>query len=76
MNLGRALPGDRSVRNNATNTGILAGGQLSAGGANHELLQWQCVKVNGKVTVVDNVLSISVLDRPSSPITISNVTFA
>jgi hypothetical protein len=39
-------------------------------------LQWQCVKVSGKVTVIDNVLSISVLDRPSAPLTISNVTFA
>ncbi len=34
------------------------------------------MRVRGKVTVVDNVLSISVLDRPSGPITISNVTFA
>ena len=76
VNLGRALPGNRAVRDESTNSGILAGGQLSAGGANHALLQWQCVKVDGKVTVVDNVLSISVMNRPSSPITISNVTFA
>ena len=76
VNPGKALPSIPRVRNNATNTGILGGGQLTQGGANHALLQWQCVKVDGKVTVMDNVLSISVLDRPSAPITISNVTFA
>jgi hypothetical protein len=54
----------------------MAGGQLSAGGTNHALLQWQCVRVPGRVVVMDNVLSISVLDRPTGPITISNVTFA
>ncbi|WZP00169.1 hypothetical protein EP7_001788 [Isosphaeraceae bacterium EP7] len=76
VNLGRALPQNRSVRNEATNSGIMAGGQLSAGGANHTFLQWQCVKVHGKVRVIDNILSISVQDRPSGPITISDVTFA
>jgi hypothetical protein len=76
VNLGKALPQDPAVRDEATNSGIMAGGQLSGGGANHALLQWQCVKVGGKVTVIDNVLSISVLDRPTGPITISNVTFA
>jgi hypothetical protein len=76
VNLGQPLPQDRKVRNESTNSGILAGGQLSAGGSKHVMLQWQCVKVNGKVTVVDNVLSISVLDRPSAPINISNITFA
>ena len=77
VNLGRALPQDPRVKNGGTaNTGIMGGGQLTAGGANHALLQWQCVKVNGKVTVMDNVLSISVQDQPSGPITISNVTFA
>jgi hypothetical protein len=76
VNLGRPLPQDPRVRNEATNSGIMAGGQLTAGGANHALLQWQCVKLTGKVTVMDNVLSISVKDRPSGPITISNVTFA
>jgi hypothetical protein len=40
------------------------------------MLQWQCVKIHGKFTVVDNLLSIRVHDRPSGPITISNVTFA
>jgi hypothetical protein len=74
--LGKALPEDPKVRNESINTGILKGGQLTAGGANHTLLQWQCVRVTGKVTVIDNVLSISVKDRPSGPITISNVTFA
>ena len=76
VNLGQPLPQSRAVRNESTNTGILAGGQLSAGGSKHVMLQWQCVKVSGKVIVEDNVLSISVLDRPSAPITISNVTFA
>ena len=76
VNLGQPLPQSRTVRNESTNTGILAGGQLSAGGSKHVMLQWQCVKVPGKVVVEDNVLSISVLDRPSAPISISNVTFA
>jgi hypothetical protein len=76
INLGQPLPQSRKVRNESTNTGILAGGQLSAGGSKHVMLQWQCVKVSGKVVVEDNVLSISVLDRPSAPINISNVTFA
>ena len=76
VNLGQPLPQSRKVRNESTNTGILAGGQLSAGGSKHLMLQWQCVKVTGSVTVEDNVLSISVLDRPSAPISISNVTFA
>ena len=76
VNLGTALPQSRNVRNESTNSGILAGGQLSGGGSKHVMLQWQCVKVGGKVTVVDNVLSISVLDRPSAPINIANVTFA
>jgi hypothetical protein len=76
VNLGKALPQDPRVRQETTNSGILKGGQLSSGGANHTLLQWQCVRLGGKVTVIDNVLSISVIDRPSGPITISNVTFA
>ncbi|MDR3634737.1 MAG: hypothetical protein P4L84_13115 [Isosphaeraceae bacterium] len=76
LSLGRPLPQNPAVRNDAANSGIMLGGQLAAGAANHVLLQWQCVKVPGKVTVVDNVLSISVLDKPSGPITISNVTFA
>ena len=76
VDLGRPLPHDPAVIDQAANTGILKGGQLSAGGANHVLLQWQRVKAPRKVTVIDNVLSISVLDRPSGPITISNVTFA
>ncbi len=76
VDLGRPLPQNPAVRNGATNSGIMDGGQLSAGGANHALLQWQYVKNLGKVVVMDNVLSISVLDRPTGPITISNVTFA
>jgi hypothetical protein len=73
---GQPLPRDRAVRDESTNSGFMAGGQLAAGGANHALLQWQCVKVAGKVRIIDNVLSISVADRPSGPITISDVTFA
>jgi hypothetical protein len=76
VNLGVALPQDPKVREETANSGILKGGQLFTGGANHTMLQWQCVKLRGKVTVIDNVLSISVQDRPSGPITISNVTFA
>jgi hypothetical protein len=74
--LGKPLPQDPNVRQDTTNSGILNGGQLVAGAANHALLQWQCVKVGGGVTVVDNVLTISVQDRPTGPIVISNVTFA
>ena len=76
VNLGLALPHDEAVRNDSANSGVMNGGQLAAGAANHVLLQWQCVKVGGGVKVIDNVLSISVLNRPSGPITISNVTFA
>jgi hypothetical protein len=77
VNLGkplRAFPGVRE--NGVANTGVLAGGQLTAGGANHALLQWQCVKLTGKVVVMDNVLAISMQDIPTAPVTISNVTFA
>ena len=73
---GKPLPKDPNVREETTNSGILDGGQLVAGAANHALLQWQCVKVDGSVTVVENVLTISVQDRPTGPINISNVTFA
>jgi hypothetical protein len=76
INTGTPLPESSAVKNEATNSGILAGGQLSAGGSKHIMLQLQCVKIGGRVTVEDNVLSISVLDRPSDPINISNVTFA
>lgn len=77
INLGtplRAFPGVRE--NGVANTGVMAGGQLAAGGANHALLQWQCVKLTGKVVVMDNVLAISMQNIPSAPVTISNVTFA
>jgi hypothetical protein len=76
VDLGRPLPRRPGIRDESTNSGIMAGGQLASGAANHVLLQWQCVNARGKVTVIDNVLSISVLDRPSGPITISDVTFA
>ncbi len=77
VNLGKPLRAFPGVRENGVpNTGVLAGGQLTAGGANHALLQFQCVKLNGKVVVMDNVLSISMQDIPTAPVTISNVTFA
>ena len=76
VNFGRPLPQDAAVQNEAVNSGIMMRGQLASGAANHALLQWQCAKVGGKVVVVDNILSISVQDRPTGPITISNVTFA
>ena len=76
VNVGHALPQDPAVVDQATNSGILKGGQLAAGGANHTLLQWQGVRVRGPVKVIDNVLSISVRDRPAGPITIADVTFA
>jgi hypothetical protein len=76
VNPGKPLPHDPNVVDQTTNSGILKGGQLSNGGTNHLFLQWQCTKVPGRVTVMDNVLSLSVADRPTGPITISNVTFA
>jgi hypothetical protein len=76
INLGKALPKNPAVSNDSTNSGIMVGGQLAAGGAKHSLLQWQCVRISGKVRVIDNVLSISLLDRPSGPIQIADVTFA
>ena len=75
-NPGSALPQNPLVRQETSNSGILRGGQFAAGGANHTLLQWQNVRMRGKVRVIDNILSISVADRPSGPITISDVTFA
>jgi hypothetical protein len=75
VNLGRPLPQDPLVRQDTTNSGILDGGQVVAGAANHALLQWQCVKVGGGVTVVDNILTISVQDKPTGPIVISDLTF-
>jgi hypothetical protein len=76
VDLGQALPQDPGVRQDTTNSGILNGGQVVAGAANHALLQWQCVRVGGSVTVVDNVLTISVQDKRTGPIVISGVTFA
>ncbi len=77
VNPGKALPQDETVVNNTLNSGIIKAGQFASGGNdNHATLQWQGVNARGKVRVIDNVLSISVLDRPSGPITISNVTFA
>ena len=76
MDPGTSLPQDPDVVNGADNSGILKAGQFASGAANHVLLQWQGVRTRGPVKVIDNVLSISVRDRPAGPITISNVTFA
>jgi hypothetical protein len=76
INPGHPLLQDSSVTDETANSGIVAGGQLADGGSRHIMLQWQCTKVGGRVTVEDNILSISVLDLPAGPITISNVTFA
>ena len=76
VNPGKALPDDPTVINQAVNSGIIRAGQFAQGAANHTLLQWQGVRTRGPVKVIDNVLSISVLDRPAGPISISNVTFA
>jgi hypothetical protein len=40
------------------------------------LLQWHCVKLAGKIVVMDNVLAISTQKIPKAPVTISNFTFA
>ncbi len=73
---GVPLPQDPTVRQDTTNSGVIKGGQVAAGAANHILLQWQCVKVGGSVTVMDNVLTISMQNKPTGPVVISNVTFA
>jgi hypothetical protein len=76
VDLGKPLRHDPRVVDETANSGILRGGQLAAGGTSHVVLQWQCVKVPGRVTVMDNVLALSDANRPTGPITISNVTFA
>jgi hypothetical protein len=70
------LPHDRNVVDLATNSGILLGGQFSARGLGHIMLQWRGITVHGPVTVMDNVLSIDTHANGSGPITISHVTYA
>jgi hypothetical protein len=73
---GTPLPHDPNVVDQATNSGILLGGQFSARGLGHIMLQWRGITVPGPVTVMDNVLALTTGDHGSGPITISHVTFA
>jgi hypothetical protein len=73
--LGSPLPHDPNVVDQATNSGILLGGQFSARGLGHIMLQWRGITVPGPVTVMDNVLALTTGDHGSGPITISHVTF-
>jgi hypothetical protein len=73
---GTPLPHDPSVSDQATNSGILLGGQFSARGLGHVMLQWRGITVPGPVTVMDNILAITTGDHGSGPITISHVTYA
>jgi hypothetical protein len=72
---GLLLPHDPRVVDDASNSGLMTGGQYSAGGAGLGLLQWQGVKVPGQVTIVLNVLSIGLGDKATGPVNISHVTF-
>ncbi|WP_406699639.1 hypothetical protein V5E97_12335 [Singulisphaera sp. Ch08] len=74
-NRGSSLPHDPRVMNDATNSGIMTGGQFSAGGLGFGFLQWRGVKIPGKVTIIQNVLSIKLGDKPTGPVRISDVTF-
>lgn len=73
---GSPLPHDPNVVDQATNSGILVGGQFSARGLGHIMLQWRRANVRGPVTVMDNVLALTTGDHGSGPITISHVTYA
>jgi hypothetical protein len=70
------LPHEPNVVDLATNSGILLGGQFSARGLGHIMLQWRGITVHGPVTVMDNVLSIDTHEHGSGPITISHVAYA
>jgi hypothetical protein len=71
-----ALSHSPAVVDNASNSGILEGGQFATGGMGHIMLQWQRVGIPGSVTILDNVLSISITGQRTAPITIQNVTFS
>ena len=73
---GAPIPQDPTVIDNASNSGILLGGQFATGGMGHIMLQWSKVGIPGSVTILDNVLSISVGGAVTAPITIANVSFA
>lgn len=74
-NRGLPLAHDPRVVDDATNSGIIQGGQLSAGGSGYGLLQWRGVKIPGQVTILQNVLEINMGDQATGPVTISHVTF-
>jgi hypothetical protein len=73
---GSPLPHNPNVVDQATNSGILLGGQFSARGLGHIMLQWRGITVSGPVTAIDNVLAITTGDHGSGPIMISHVTYA
>ena len=68
-------PHDPRVIDDATNSGIMTGGQIASGGAGYGLLQWRGVKIPGKVTVIQNVLEINMGTKVTGPVTISHVIF-
>ncbi|WP_435015452.1 hypothetical protein TA3x_002990 [Tundrisphaera sp. TA3] len=70
-------PPDRApeIVRRARNDGILAGGQFSGGGLGHIALRWRNVKIQGPVTVVDNILSVKSTDPTAGPIAIRHVSF-
>jgi hypothetical protein len=72
----KALGHSAAVVDNASNSGLIDGGQFATGGMSHIMLQWQKVGIPGSVTILDNVLSISITGHQTGPITISNVTFS
>ncbi|AGA29117.1 hypothetical protein [Singulisphaera acidiphila] len=74
-NRGLPLPHDPRVIDDATNSGIIRGGQFASGGAGYGLLQWRGVKIPGKVTVIQNVLEINMGTNVTGPVTVSHVIF-
>jgi hypothetical protein len=69
------LPKDSDVSDHATNSGILVGGQFTAGCLGLVALQWNNVRINGDVTVVNNVLSVKSDDDSGGTITVEHVRF-
>jgi hypothetical protein len=63
------------ITNWATNSGIIRGNQFGDGGLRGIGLQWRNVKVSSSVFVVRNTLSVNIVENPTGPINISNVTF-
>jgi len=75
-NHGTPLPRKGNALFAGTNRGIIHGGQFASGGVGQVFLQWQGVRVPGKVTIINNVLSIGAGNKVTGPIHISDVTFA